>query len=82
MKLAGAVGVEPTSKLLESPIIPLYYTPMKLVRAEGIEPPTYAGYVVYSHTLPMDATHGFEIGGNGRTRTFEARRRQIYSLLQ
>ena len=37
--LAGAVGIEPTPKVLETFVLPLNYAPM--VAVEGIEPPTF-----------------------------------------
>lgn len=47
-KLAGCVGIEPTLAVLETEVLPLDEHPIKLVEHEGIEPPTYAGYEVYS----------------------------------
>ena len=46
---------------------------LKLVQMEGIEPPTTAGYNVYSVALTIDASPGYKIGGYGRTRTFDGR---------
>ena len=39
--LAGAVGIEPTPKVLETSILPLNYAPIsiKLVEGDGFEPP-------------------------------------------
>ncbi len=39
--LAGAVGIEPTPKVLETSILPLNYAPvnLKLVEGDGFEPP-------------------------------------------
>ena len=37
-KLAGAVGIEPTPKVLETSILPLNYAP-KMVEGDGFEPP-------------------------------------------
>ena len=37
--LAGTVGIEPTSKVLETSILPLNYVPI-MVEDDGIEPPT------------------------------------------
>ncbi len=39
MKLAGAAGIEPTPKVLETFVLPLNYAPMKMVEADGFEPP-------------------------------------------
>ena len=36
--LAGAVGIEPTPKVLETSILPLNYAP-KMVEGDGFEPP-------------------------------------------
>ena len=38
-KLAGAVGIEPTPKVLETFVLPLNYAPV--VAVEGLEPPTF-----------------------------------------
>ena len=38
-KLAGAVGIEPTPKVLETSILPLNYAPIKMVEGDGFEPP-------------------------------------------
>ena len=37
LRLAGAAGIEPTPKVLETFVLPLNYAP--LVAAEGVEPP-------------------------------------------
>ena len=37
--LAGAAGIEPTPKVLETFVLPLNYAPMKMVEADGFEPP-------------------------------------------
>ena len=37
--MAGAVGIEPTPKVLETFVLPLNYAPV--VAVEGIEPPTF-----------------------------------------
>ena len=37
--LAGAVGIEPTPKVLETSILPLNYAPIKMVEGDGFEPP-------------------------------------------
>ncbi|CAI8875124.1 conserved hypothetical protein [Brevibacillus sp. IT-7CA2] len=37
--MAGAVGIEPTPKVLETFVLPLNYAPIKVAR-DGIEPPT------------------------------------------
>ena len=37
--MAGAVGIEPTPKVLETSILPLNYAPIKLVERGGFEPP-------------------------------------------
>ena len=42
MKLAGIVGIEPIPKVLETFVLPLNYTPNKMVR-DGIEPPNTEG---------------------------------------
>ena len=36
--MAGAVGIEPTPKVLETSILPLNYAP-KMVEGDGFEPP-------------------------------------------
>ena len=38
-ELAGAAGIEPTPKVLETFVLPLNYAPM--VAVEGLEPPTF-----------------------------------------
>ena len=37
--LAGAVGIEPTLKVLETLVLPLNYAPKKMVEGDGFEPP-------------------------------------------
>ena len=37
--MAGAVGIEPTPKVLETSILPLNYAPIKMVEGDGFEPP-------------------------------------------
>ncbi|MDB5055597.1 MAG: hypothetical protein JWM44_3647 [Bacilli bacterium] len=37
--LAGAVGLEPTPKVLETFVLPLNYAPRVLVEDDGFEPP-------------------------------------------
>ena len=39
LKSAGAVGIEPTPKVLETSILPLNYAPIKMVEGDGFEPP-------------------------------------------
>jgi hypothetical protein len=39
VKLAGAAGIEPTPKVLETFVLPLNYAPKNLVEADGFEPP-------------------------------------------
>jgi hypothetical protein len=39
IKLAGAVGIEPTSKVLETSILPLNYAPIKMVEGGRFELP-------------------------------------------
>jgi hypothetical protein len=37
--MAGAAGIEPTLTVLETAVLPLNYAPIKLVEADGFEPP-------------------------------------------
>jgi hypothetical protein len=37
--LAGAAGIEPTPKVLETFVLPLNYAPKEMVEADGFEPP-------------------------------------------
>ena len=37
--LAGAAGIEPTPKVLETFVLPLNYAPIKMVEDDGFEPP-------------------------------------------
>ena len=39
LKLAGAVGIEPTLTVLETVVLPLNYAPIKMVEGGGFEPP-------------------------------------------
>ena len=38
-KMAGAAGIEPTPKVLETFVLPLNYAPMDEMEADGFEPP-------------------------------------------
>ena len=39
VSLAGAVGLEPTPKVLETFVLPLNYAPKIMVEDDGFEPP-------------------------------------------
>ena len=44
IQLAGAAGIEPTLTVLETAVLPLNYAPkIKLVEADGFEPPNREG---------------------------------------
>lgn len=48
IKLAGSLEFESRLTVLETVVLPVGRTPYKMVVREGIEPPTYTGYSVYS----------------------------------
>ncbi len=60
--MAGVVGIEPTSKVLETFVLPLNYTPLKMVEGDGFEPPNPEGAdlqsAAFSHfaTPPLEKT--------------------------
>ncbi len=57
LKLAGAVGIEPTPKVLETSILPLNYAPVKMVVGDGFEPPNPEGADLQSAAFSHFATH-------------------------
>ncbi len=56
IKLAGAVGIEPTPKVLETSILPLNYAPIKMVEGDGFEPPNPQGADLQSAAFSHFAT--------------------------
>ncbi len=67
--LAGAVGIEPTPKVLETSILPLNYAP-KMVEGDGFEPPNPKERI---YSPPRLAT-SLPLQGNGagdRSRTHD-----------
>ncbi len=65
--MAGAVGIEPTLKVLETLVLPLNYAP-KVVEGDGFEPPNPEGAdlqsAAFSHfaTPPMNIKMAEEEG--------------------
>ena len=53
--LAGAVGIEPTLKVLETLVLPLNYAP-KMVEGDGFEPPNPEGADLQSAAFSHFAT--------------------------
>ena len=56
MNLAGVVGLEPTPEVLETSVLPLNYTPMKMVEGDGFEPPNPEGADLQSAAFSHFAT--------------------------
>ncbi len=54
--MAGAVGIEPTPKVLETSILPLNYAPVKMVVGDGFEPPNPEGADLQSAAFSHFAT--------------------------
>ena len=55
-KLAGVVGLEPTPEVLETSVLPLNYTPIKMVEGDGFEPPNPEGADLQSAAFSHFAT--------------------------
>ena len=57
IKLAGAVGIEPTLTVLETVVLPLNYAPkIKMVEGDGFEPPNPEGADLQSAAFSHFAT--------------------------
>jgi hypothetical protein len=54
--MAGVVGIEPTSKVLETSVLPLNYTPITMVEGDGFEPPNPEGADLQSAAFSHFAT--------------------------
>ncbi len=56
LKLAGAVGIEPTPEVLETSVLPLNYAPKNMVEGDGFEPPNPEGADLQSAAFSHFAT--------------------------
>ena len=78
LKVATPHGLEPRSRILETPILPLNYGVINLVRSEGFEPPT----LTFVASCSKSNWSYKRIGGNGWIRTTDCRRMKavLYQL--
>lgn len=76
--MATPHGLEPRSRVLETPILPLNYGVINLVRSEGFEPPT----LTFVASCSKSNWSYKRIGGNGWIRTTDRRRMKavLYQL--
>ena len=56
IKMAGAVGIEPTPEVLETSVLPLNYAPSIMVEGDGFEPPNPKGADLQSAAFSHFAT--------------------------
>ncbi len=71
LKLAGAVGIEPTLKVLETLVLPLNYAPKIMVEGGGFEPPNPKERIYSPSCLATSLPLQIEDGAGERSRTLD-----------